>query len=140
MPEKAFIFVLVKKLVVSILAVYYLAASIGVTIDMHYCMDRLVSWKVAAIQGDRSEVCGMEKTCKGRCCKDVHTTVKLDKDQKVSETVFHLIPLVGSVPLPLYSPLLPELMAVIDEPSPVSNAPPPGTHVPLYVSNRVFRV
>jgi hypothetical protein len=35
-----------KKILVSILAVFYLASSVGATVHLHYCMDKFINWSL----------------------------------------------------------------------------------------------
>ncbi len=128
-----------KNLVISILAACYLVTSMGFTVPMHYCMDRLVSWDLDAVHSKKGHGCEMQKMCK-KCCKDLHTTLQLDKNQRPSESAFYALQGLGMAILPLYSPLLPDAVPTAAEPSPVSKGPPPGRPLPLYLSNRVLLV
>jgi len=75
----------VKKIIVTILAVVYLATSVGATIHLHYCMGKLVGWSIAHKQSSSCSNCGMPKVQDGTedsCCKDQSRHVKNDNDQK----------------------------------------------------------
>jgi len=55
---------------------------------MHYCMGKLA--EVQLWHNDNTKKCskcGNEqgKTCSRDCCKDEHKTVKLEKDQEITE-------------------------------------------------------
>lgn len=80
-----------KKILVLILAVLYMASSTGATFHMHYCKGKLVD--VALWHGEQEdcEKCGPEadNTCAKNCCKDEHKTVKLEKDQQIKESSVH---------------------------------------------------
>ena len=71
-----------KKILVSIFAVFYLASSVGATVHLHYCMDKFIDWSLLK-GGDKCDKCGMEKD--GGCCKDENKFVKNNVDQKVAE-------------------------------------------------------
>lgn len=74
-----------KKLVVSILAVFYLASAVGATVHLHYCMDKLINWSLTKADGDKCDKCGMKKD--GGCCKDELKLVKNNTDQKTAEAI-----------------------------------------------------
>lgn len=73
-----------KKFFVTILAFSYLITSIGATVHLHYCMDKLVNWSLSDGTGDKCDNCGMKKD--DNCCKDQHKFVKNTSDQKTTET------------------------------------------------------
>jgi hypothetical protein len=144
-------FVPVKKILVTILALVYLTASIGATVHMHYCMDKLVSWGFAHQNSDDKSCsyCGMKKTpadkncskeVKG-CCKDEHKQLRLEKDQKVSEYGFDFNKLISQSTVPS---LLEIYKVSVFSPTltyPLTHAPPPGIKpVSLFVLNCVFRI
>lgn len=79
-----------KKLLTLILAVLYVGTSTGATLHMHYCMGELVD---VALWHDEARPCSKcasapGDACSKDCCKDVHKTVKLEKDQKRVEFAF----------------------------------------------------
>src|SRR6185295_20228695 len=76
-----------KKILVSILAVFYLATSVGATVHLHYCMDKFINWSLLK-GGDKCSKWGMEKD--GGCCKDENKFVKNNIDQKVAEPAVQL--------------------------------------------------
>src|SRR5688572_30125687 len=73
-----------KKLVVTILAFLYLSASVGATVHLHYCMDKLVNVGLWHKEEKQCGKCGMEKSDENNkgCCKDEHKQVKLENDHK----------------------------------------------------------
>src|SRR5882724_8707940 len=84
-----------KKFLVTILALVYLTSSVGATLHLHYCMDKLVAWGLGHEKSDKKSCpnCRMsqsttDKHCvkesKG-CCKDTQKQVKLENDQKLTE-------------------------------------------------------
>lgn len=140
-----------KKFLLTILALVYLASSIGATVYRHYCMDKLVSWGVVGqekeMQRDCS-YCGMPRTgnaghCSYQvrgCCHDEHQQVKIEKDQKIVE---------GSVKLVKpSSPIITHSQAgfssvIVQTPViayPVTHAPPQTGKVALFIRNCVFRI
>jgi hypothetical protein len=123
-----------KKLLVFILSILYLGASTGTTLHLHYCMGKLVNEQSAQKETGKCSKCGMKKdrAAKKGCCKDEHKLVKLEKDQKTTETVSFSDPLVLTVP-PSYmewpAPELPVLTTV----EAVSHAPPRTGKVQPYI-------
>src|SRR6186713_170724 len=87
-----------KKVFATILAIIYLSTSIGANVQLHYCMGKLFSWTLNEKGNKRCGQCGMSKTgkdihcvvIKGGCCKDTQAFVKLDKDQKASESAYKI--------------------------------------------------
>ena len=125
-----------KKILVSILAVFYLASSVGATVHLHYCMDKLINWSLSNGEGDKCDNCGMEKD--GDCCKDEQKFVKNSVDQKATESSLEVIKL-----LPAASPVavlnISEFYSSIVNEYPVSHAPPTGSSK-IYIRNCVFRI
>ena len=81
-----------KKLVVSILAVLYLATSSGATIYLHYCMGEIASSSFWENHGKTCSKCGMEKeeSRNTGCCKDESQWIKIADDQQASTIHFDI--------------------------------------------------
>lgn len=131
-----------KKFVTGILAVLYLSSSTGAAVSMHYCMGKLADWGLGHTESKVCSGCGMAKKS-GRndgCCKDEHQFVKNNTDQKTVESSFQLIEVMGTALLPAYAEL-PSLQIIsATEKYPVSNAPPPGSSIAIYILNRTFLI
>ena len=138
-----------KKFIVAILAILYLNTSIGATIHLHYCMDKLVAWDL----GNKEDnivcpYCGMAKTAttdqhcgsdsKG-CCKDEQKHVKIEKDQKATENNFDFSKVLFQPITISYSDNNVNYNATYLE-YPISNSPPGTRNIPLFVRNCVFRI
>lgn len=131
-----------KKFVVAIVALLYVAISCGATIHVHYCMDKLVDWSLGHNNDESCSECGMEKTLAQKgCCKDEHKLVKLEDDQKITEpAVLNLQwPPAEASPGSFVSYSPPALPAVVYK-FPLSHAPPAGTGPVIYLRNRNFRI
>ena len=131
-----------KKFITAILAVLFISASMGMTVHMHYCMDKLVSAKLWHTEkhNDACEKCGMKKGSKKGCCKDEHKVIKTDNYQKTDVTK---IPTLQSFTLALPPQpvvLETEMLASRVKQLPYSNAPPGRSTVPLYIRNCVYRI
>jgi hypothetical protein len=133
-----------KKAVVVILSILYLSSSVGATVHLHYCMDKLVDWGLSHnghSQSKKCGTCGMEKNDKDNkgCCKDEHKQVKLENDHKAADN-FQLQQLIS----PGVGPVFFEL-PTIDLPSateeyPISHAPPRSDAIAVYIRNCVFLI
>ena len=93
-----------KKLVVAIVALLYISTSTGAPLYMHYCMGKLAGWGFGDNKSKTCGRCGMEKSEEkdNGCCKDEHTFLKNDSDQKVTTIGFQMIQLLA-VALPVSS-------------------------------------
>ena len=138
-----------KKFIVAILAILYLATSIGATVHLHYCMDKLVAWDL----GDKEDnkicpYCGMAKTStadehcasdsKG-CCKDEQKQVRIEKDQKATENNFDFSKILFQ-PITISPVYINANYTATHLEYPVSNSPPRTGAIPLFVRNCVFRI
>ena len=125
-----------KKIFVSILAIFYLASSVGATVHLHYCMDKLISWSLLKSNGDKCGKCGMDKD--GGCCKDEHKFVKNSFDQKATESSIEAIKF-----FPVASPVavfnISEFYSFLSHEYSVSHAPPVNGRE-IYIRNCVFRI
>ena len=129
-----------KKIVTTILLLVYMVTSSGATIQLHYCMDRLVGWSLSATGTSTCVKCGMEKKGHKGCCHDEDKTIKVDRDQKASDTFLNV--LVPTVALDK-SPLDYRALVWIFNPVllfPTNNAPPSRKKLPLFIYLSVFRI
>ena len=131
-----------KKVLVFILALVYLAASAGATVHMHYCMGDLAGWSFTDKGNDHCGVCGMKKstTNKKGCCNDEHRQFKLQQDQNAAALHFIINPVTAVISSPVYLPANTGNFTSIAEERPLTNSPPPCSSIPVYLSNRNFRI
>src|SRR4030095_16083027 len=127
-----------KKIVVSILAVLYLASSVGATVHLHYCMDKLINWSLLNSDGDRCDKCGMKKD--GGCCKDENKFVKNNIDQKAAESSIRLIEMAAVITPAAFIYTNETYFSSLIQEYPLSNAPPRNNGVGIYILNSVFRI
>lgn len=73
-----------KKILVSIWMICYLALTIGVSVNFHYCMNKLDSTKLFASASKYCNKCGMHTDKSHGCCRDEVKVVKADDDQKLT--------------------------------------------------------
>ena len=139
-----------KKVLVTIMALIYLTASVGATVHMHYCMNKLVALGLNKKNtGNKAcPYCGMGKSPKDKhcskeskgCCKDEQKQVKLENDQKLTESAIHLAQVFAEAITPAFSIYSFEYISSLTEEYPLTNAPPRTQNVALFVLNSVFRI
>ena len=125
-----------KKVFALILSLVYLTSSVGATVHLHYCMDKLVNWSLND-EGNKCKKCGMEKD--GNCCKDENKFVKNSLDQSTTSAIQIL-----------QAPAIDDHISLINVDEnysfsyiheyPTSHAPPIKTGVDILVLNCVFRI
>lgn len=131
-----------KKFILSIVAIIYLAASTGAAVNVHYCMGKMADWSLGHKNSKTCNFCGMKNSTKtdNGCCKDEHKFVKNEKDQKTADSF-----LIGLKQPVAESPLHETffntgLSNSIIEDYPVSNSPPRSADLPIYLSKRTFLI
>jgi hypothetical protein len=129
-----------KKFLVSILAIFYLSTSIGATVNLHYCMGRLVNWDLSVKETHTCGQCGMEKVKaqKKGCCEDKQHVLQVAKDQK-AENRYQTAAPVGIAIITTFPSFITPIASTITEENPVSNAPP-RSWVPVRIRYCIFRI
>ncbi|RXK62203.1 hypothetical protein ESA94_04105 [Lacibacter luteus] len=130
-----------KKLIIAILAILYIGTASGATVQLHYCMGKLVNMSIGHDDSNTCDNCGMEKDGKGKndCCKDEQKQIKLEKDQKVAESFQAMQLIATAIPVSSIVYTLPHVTSVTEE-NPRSNAPPLTDATSLYIRNCTFRI
>ncbi len=114
-----------KKILVAILAVLYLTSSAGATVHLHYCMGKLVDWGLWQTHIKICPKCGMtqsHESAENGCCKDEQRQIKIEQDQKVTNTSFNFIQAAPAV-LTYFSELSEIKIISISKINPASHAP-----------------
>ena len=129
-----------KKFLVSILAIFYLGTSVGATVNLHYCMGRLINWDFSLKDTHTCGNCGMEKvkSKKSGCCEDKQQVLQVEKDQKAENPYQPGAP-VSTAVITTYPALILPVAAAISEEYPVANAPP-RSGVPVRIRYCIFRI
>ena len=129
-----------KKIVATIFLLIYFVGSSGATIQLHYCMDKLIGWSLSSKEKSRCGKCGMEKKIQKGCCHDESRLVKLDKAYKASFNSFGLVKIEPQIQKLACGYL--EHLFVFDPLTslPNSNAPPIRRQTSIYIVNSVFRI
>jgi hypothetical protein len=71
----------VKKTMLTILTVIYLALSSGIAMDIHYCMGERAGVNYYESENDTCSKCGMKESKRG-CCHNEHRFHKLEDSHK----------------------------------------------------------
>lgn len=82
-----------KKLFITILAIFYLGVSSGATLHVHHCMGELVEWGFSdnSLDDDgKCTSCGMRQGNSDFCCKSQKQELKLKESHKASSNVFQI--------------------------------------------------
>ncbi len=130
-----------RKLILSMIAVFYLAATSGMVINVHYCMGKVssVSFTDEEDHNDGAcDKCGMVKT-ENHCCKDEITKGKMSDSHQTSTIVFELSAASSAVPV---------RTIVLSDPEQGQSAiplltyfsPPPRLLNKVYLDVSVFRI
>ena len=129
-----------KKLFVTILALVYLTSSSGAMVNLHYCMGKLMSWDLAVESKNKCGTCGMEKSGHKSCCHDEHKQLKVENDQRLTESSSQVLS-ISTQEVALQYAELPEICSssqIVDNPT--SHAPPRMNGVPLFIFIRNLRI
>lgn len=127
-----------KKILASILAILYLTSSVGATIHLHYCMDKLINWSLTKSDGDKCDKCGMEKD--GGCCKDEDKVIKNDVDQTIAESTFQSLQVLSTAAPFAFITTSENSFPSLIEKYPICHAPPLISAGEIYILNCVFRI
>lgn len=131
-----------KKFLVTILTILYVAASVNAGVTLHYCCDRLSSVSVDFGQSvGKLAVCKMQHGYKRKnCCKDEFKQLKVSRAQNVSSSV--TLPAVHFVAISPAS--FPEIRTP-DFPSVIrgnfsAHSPPLLSEIPAYLLHCTFLI
>lgn len=135
-----------KRLLISLLALLYLAAGAGFTLRDHYCMGERIGSVIEhpAHHDDshRCDRCGMvKKTSDNGCCKDEVKVLKTSPDQMMAKALVMQAPvLVATLPS---LPALPQPAATVLPaalPAAPAHGPPLASGVPIFLRVRNLRI
>lgn len=127
-----------KKIVILTISVFYLAATAGVVVNMHYCMGSISSISFSYDADGSCNKCGMNKT-EGHCCTNEVITLKLNSVQQAPTFSFSLSSLSAAIPVQqqaLHEPL----QGISVAPATDYFSPPPNVLNKVYISIQVFRI
>jgi hypothetical protein len=130
-----------KKFLIAILVFLYLSSSVGATVHLHYCMDKLVDWGLWNNKSGKCGNCGMDKSeaKDNGCCKDEQKQVKLENDHKAASG-YQVMQLLSVTILDSFFELSLINLPSVTEENPLSHAPPRSCSIAAYIRYRVFRI
>lgn len=129
-----------KNFVLAILSVFYLSSSLGATIHLHYCMDKLVGFGLNNTDEKECSKCGMKEVSSNGCCKDDQKQVKIESDQKATESPIFSFHHFSDVTIVPFSEFQIVSSIVSSFRLPYSNGPPKHQATNLYLVNRILRI
>ena len=136
-----------KRLLVVLLSIVYLAAGSGFTLRQHYCMGQLIGTAIdhPAQNSDSHHCtrCGMEKKSNddNGCCKDKVKTFKASPDQlPVKALQAPVMMLAAMLPVAFILPQESHISGLSRIASAPAHGPPGRTSLPLYLQVRCLRL
>jgi len=73
-----------KQILVAILLVTYTFAATGSSVDLHYCMGKLIGWDFDYTTKKDGSKCNMQTKQSKGCCDNKQIHSKIDKDQQAA--------------------------------------------------------
>ena len=129
-----------KKVVVPILLICYLAVSTGVVVNLHYCMNKLASTEIFGSESKQCGKCGMHTDDSNGCCHDEIKIVKMDDDQKLTASISFNLPAIDAL-VHQVSDFIAASFYNAPEARHYQNHSPPLIAVQdIYLQNSVFRI
>lgn len=129
-----------KKMVAIFFLTIYSFTTVGATVHMHYCMNKLVGASLYHGKESKCEKCGMHKSATKGCCKDEHKFIKLEREHHKAQPATGLSFFSTPVVLPSFFTYNQAIVSSITETYPASNAPPNAQGQKLYILNCIFRI
>jgi len=130
-----------KKLLITVLAIFYLGVSSGATLHFHYCMGELIEWGLSNDLSEKSSECsncGMKKGVSEDCCKDQKQEYKLKESQKTPVIIVQ--PNVFALATPNIPDFTQIILSTPANLNPESNAPPRTLKTAVFIRNCNFRI
>jgi hypothetical protein len=129
-----------KKIIVSITLLCYLAVTCGIIINFHYCMNRFTSVQFFVTENKTCPRCGMHIIKSHGCCRDEVKIIKMKVDQKTASDISFELPaldVMGHFP----SQFIVTSFFNVEETRHYKNhSPPLLSEQDTYLQNGVFRI
>jgi len=131
-----------KRILLIILAVFYVGVSNGATVYFHYCMGELVQLGLSASKKKSCDFCGMppQEAKDKSCCKNETKLVKVDDSQKMAQSHFQFEQAPVIIPNPISWLIRDISIPRQANKTALSNAPPEGLPVPVFIRNCTFLI
>lgn len=127
-----------KKGTAAILLIFYIAASTGIVINLHYCMSRFDTLQLGASKTEVCGKCGMLTKSSNGCCHDQVKIIKLQDDQQLTSISFRFNAPVATDLSVLY--FINEAVFTNINKLALNNHSPPLSKQDTYLQNCVFRI
>jgi hypothetical protein len=129
-----------KKILVTILLFTYAFAASGASVELHYCMGKLIGVDFDHASKNDCRNCGMKTKPGGGCCNTKQIQVNVDQDQQAAYNNIHLSNDHFAV-ISVYS-IADDTLANVNNnvAFPSIHAPPFINRVPVYLLNCNFRI
>ncbi len=129
-----------KKLIVAIVFMSYLAVSSGVIINLHYCMNRLASTEIFGAEAKQCGKCGMDIHQSDGCCRDEVQFLKMDDDQKTSPGVHFELPAISDMVVKPSEFIIASFYTLAQQRHFLNHSPPLLSAQDSYLVHNVFRI
>ena len=129
-----------KKTIASITILCYLAVTCGVIVNFHYCMNRLASMQLFVSETKTCGKCGMHTDQPNGCCRDKVKIIKMEVDQKVTESVSFELPALDALPQVPSQFIVASFINVEETRHYRNHSPPLLMAQDVYLQNCVFRI
>lgn len=130
-----------KRILLTILTVFYLGVASGATVHFHYCMGELVRWTLNKPDQAVCEFCAVpKKSCEKSCCKEGSKQAKIDKSHQTTDVIYQFKQApVALLNKPAWN------FTVVSIPLNTGNsflnkAPPITEDIPVFIRNCTFRI
>ncbi|MBC7552502.1 MAG: hypothetical protein H7257_00835 [Taibaiella sp.] len=131
-----------KQILVLLIAMLYLATTVGASVEIHYCMGKSAGANFVHKDDGKCRRCGMKNDEKKGCCKDEHHVFKTS-DHTQFKADFHVNPVEinALVPAKHYTNYRVFLKTAKSNITARANAPPPLVYkCPIYLRIRNLRI
>ncbi|WP_407527039.1 hypothetical protein PDL71_06585 [Lacibacter sp. MH-610] len=132
---------MLKKLLIAFIAMFYLAVSSGMAVNIHYCMGKISSVTFGYENDDNDETCGKcgMNQSESHCCNDEIQFIKLTDVQQGFKESASMAPFTFSSPVTIIS-LQQSLQGCSKELQNTYFEPPPLVLNKVYRAVNVFRI
>ena len=130
-----------KKFLLGILTIFYFGVSTGATLQVHYCMGKMVDVNFVNKDSSHCHKCGMTKmNGKKGCCHDEQKVIKITSDQNSTEAAYQMVQLPSVAIIKHYAELQAILVSSFTENNTSSNSLFRDSQAAVYLRNCDFRI
>ncbi len=131
---------MMKKVVAIFFLTIYSFTTVGATVHMHYCMNKLIGTSFYHSKKNTCENCGMHKSATKGCCKDEHKFIKLEREHQQTQSAETLSFLSTPVIVTAVVTYHQAAVSLFTANTSIDTSPPDIQSQKLYLLNRVFRI